>query len=444
MNVSTWLALFCAVSTVSAALPCRVEVTEEGCGWPVPLVELRSTHEMRFVTDNAGVAWIDAPELMNRPCWFSVRGHGYGLPKDGFGYSGIRLTPQAGKTLKIRVKRMNLARRIGRLTGAGLFLEGAYRESGCFGCDSVQTARFGGERYWFWGDTTLAFYPLGIFHTTGAKRRATPFPAIPPLSPDYQWFRTEEGAIRGVAPMAGSGPTWISGVVTLPDGTGKEHLCASYVKIKPPLEPIVAGLCEWDVSIDQFRPVQEIWRAGKEKCPALPDGHAVFWRAENGQEWILFGNPFPQLKCPAAFDAWRDPATWDRIVPPENPLCADGKGRVVPHSGSIQWSRYRKRWITIFTEKFGKPSAFGEVWYAEADSPLGPWKNAVKVLSHENYTFYNPMIHPDEGGDPLPYVLFEGTYTKTFADHAVPTPRYEYTQMLYRLDFTEIEKGREK
>ena len=36
--------------------------------------------------------------------------------------------------------------------------------------------------------------------------------------------------------------------------------------------------------------------------------------------------------------------------------------------------------------------------------------------------------------DEKPILLFEGTYTAEFSDHAHPTPRYNYNQMLYRLD----------
>ena len=81
-----------------------------------------------------------------------------------------------------------------------------------------------------------------------------------------------------------------------------------------------------------------------------------------------------------------------------------------------------------------QPSAFGEVWYAEADSPYGPWGPAVKVLSHENYTFYNPRLHPEFTPADSPILLFEGTYTQTFANRPEPTPRYDYNQILYRLD----------
>jgi hypothetical protein len=85
-------------------------------------------------------------------------------------------------------------------------------------------------------------------------------------------------------------------------------------------------------------------------------------------------------------------------------------------------------------ETFGKPSAFGELWYAEAASPVGPWGPAVKVLTHENYTFYNPRLHPEFTAADSPILIFEGSYTREFADKPYPTPKYDYTQILYRLD----------
>jgi hypothetical protein len=106
---------------------------------------------------------------------------------------------------------------------------------------------------------------------------------------------------------------------------------------------------------------------------------------------------------------------------------------VKPHAGSIAWNAFRKRWVTVFQQVFGKPSAFGEIWYAEADSPTGPWGPAVKILSHKNYTFYNVRIHPEFTPEDSPILLFEGTYT-TFLTNAQPTPRYDYNQILYRLD----------
>jgi hypothetical protein len=73
-----------------AVEPCRIEVVDKQNGWPVPLVQLRTTHSALFVTDNAGVIALDAPELMGREVWFDVLGHGYEVKKDGFGMRGLR------------------------------------------------------------------------------------------------------------------------------------------------------------------------------------------------------------------------------------------------------------------------------------------------------------------------------------------------------------------
>lgn len=428
-----------------AATSCCIEVTEKGTGWPVPLVMLRTTHNVTLVTDNAGVAALDIPELMGAETWFFVEGHGYEVPKDGFGMRGIRLTPRPGTTLSIKVNRTIIAKRLGRLTGAGLFAESqklgremTWRESGIVGCDSVQNAVHRGRLFWLWGDTSLSRYPLGIFHSTSATTAIKPWTAFkPPIKTAYQYFTGPKGAPRGVAKMPGSGPTWLTGYVSLPDKTGAPRLVASYVKITPPLEAYQWGLCVWNEKTESFDRLKVLWTKSEKtpKAPPVPEGHPTLWRDPKGKEWILFGNPLPTLKCPATFEAWQDPASWIVMTPQRDMAATGGNGkRVKPHSGSMAWNGFRQRYVTVFMEHFGKPSAFGEIWYAEAPSPAGPWGPAVKVLSHDNYTFYNVRLHPECTPEDSPVLLFEGTYTRQFADRPFPTARYDYNQILYRLD----------
>jgi len=439
-----WVAWWVGVCCAAAVTPCRLEIVEEGSGWPVPLVELRTTHGVRFVSDNAGVIAFDLPELMGRETWFDVIGHGYERSKDGFGYRGVRLKPEEGKTLRVEVRRTIIARRLGRITGAGLFAESQktgrdldWPESGVLGCDSVQNAVHSGRLYWLWGDTTLAHYPLGIFHMTGAT---TPVQALasltPPVRLKFEHFRDGQGCVKGLAPMPGSGPTWLTGVASLPAADGRARLVAIYSKIRNHLDAYEWGLCVWDETKQEFERLKVLWNKSAEspKEPPLPKGHPVFWRDEQGVEWVLFGDPFPRLRCPATFEAWKDPKTWKEIPAPAHPVsAADGKP-VKPHTGSIAWHPWRKRWVSVFMEAFGKPSAFGELWYAEADSPFGPWGPAVKVLTHENYTFYNPRLHIEFTPPNSPVLIFEGTYTAEFADKPQVTPRHNYNQVLYRLD----------
>lgn len=423
-----------------------IQIVEERTGWPVPLVELRTTHHARFVSDNSGNIAFDLPELIGRETWFDVRADGYEVKADGFGMRGVRLTPMPGKLLTVELKRTSIARRVGRLTGAGQFAESQklglprdWPESGIVGQDSVQNAVHRGKLFWFWGDTTLAKYPLGIFDGTGATTEISPLRTpYPSLYLRLNYFTNETGAPRGIAPMPGKGPTWVTGLASLPDKTGTPRLVCAYMKIKPPLEAYEWSLATWNEEKNIFEKLKTVWTKSDTapKAPPIPEGHPVSWKDAAGKEWLLFGNPFPTLRCPATFEAWQDAKTWE-VLKPQPSLTGSNGETVKPHSGSIAWHPWRKRCVTVFMQAFGKPSAFGELWYAEADAPTGPWGTAVKVLSHGNYTFYNPRLHIEFAPADSPHLFFEGTYTMQFANQPTPTPRYDYNQILYRLDLND-------
>ncbi len=428
--------------------PCRIEVVERGSGWPVPLVELRTTHQVRFITDNAGVVALNLPEVMGSETFFHVSSDGYEVPEDRFGHRGVRLKPEPGKTLRIEVTRTMIARRLGRLTGGGLFAESqqtgrdaGWLESGVFGCDSVQTALHRGRRYWLWGDTTLPEYPLGIFDSLGATSARLPLKSFePPLRVEFDFVRNDRGRLRGVTPMPGSGPTWATAMVSLPDRQGTAHLVCSYMKVRNHLEDYEWGLAVWSEADRRFERLKVLWNKSvvAPQPPPIPRGHAVPWQDASGTAWMLFAHPFPTLRCPASFEAWQDPGSWMVIPAPETVEAAGTGERIRPHdgvhSGGMGWHPWRQRWVTVFMQAGGRPSPLGELWYAEASSPTGPWGPAVKVLSHRNYTFYNPCLHLDFTPADSPVLLFEGTYTKEFAGNPQPTPRYDYNQILYRLD----------
>ena len=423
--------------------PCRIVVVEKGTGWPVPLVELRTTGQVRYISDNAGVVAFDQVELMGQEVWLEIRSPGYGVAKDSFGNCGVRITPEPGRTLTIEIERQMLAKRIGRLTGGGLFAESQrfgehldWRESGIIGSDSVQCVPYGGKLLWLWGDSNIPGYPLGIFNSSGAR---SPQPSaeqlIPPLQLPLDYFCSAQGKPRGIAPLSGDGPTWIFGMFTLRDAAGKERVGGCYSKIKGMLDVYETGLVVWDDVKQIFIRERVLWEksSGKPLPKALPTGQASPWRDATGKEWVLFGNPFPTMRCPASFAAWSDPGQWQELTPQSELKGADGT-TVTPHTGAIGWHPGRKRWITVFMQRGGKPSHLGEIWYAEADEPTGPWGTAVKILSHENYTFYNIRLHLDWTPSGKPWLYFEGTYTALFTDNPAPTPRYDYNQILYRLD----------
>eukprot|EP00456_Euglypha_rotunda_P092308 TRINITY_DN971_c0_g1_i5.p1 TRINITY_DN971_c0_g1~~TRINITY_DN971_c0_g1_i5.p1 ORF type:complete len:201 (+),score=52.17 TRINITY_DN971_c0_g1_i5:442-1044(+) len=111
----------------------------------------------------------------------------------------------------------------------------------------------------------------------------------------------------------------------------------------------------------------------------------------------------------------------------------DGGKVIEAHRGSVAWNQHRNKWILITTQ-LGGTSMLGEVWCAEAERPEGPWVNAKKIVTHDKYSFYNPKQHPQFAAGDGRYVFFEGTYTQSFSGNSDPTPRYEYNQMMYRLD----------
>ena len=310
-GLALWTTLFAATKELPVQPPCRIEVVEKGTRWPVPLVELRTTHNVRFVTDNAGIIAFDLPELMGKETWFDVIGHGYEVPRDGFGSRGVRLKPEHGKTIRVEVNRTIIAKRLGRLTGGGLFaesqklgLEPQWRESGILGCDSVQNAVHRGKLFWAWGDTTLTHYPLGIFDMTSATTAPQPLNSFePPLKLQFNYFTDKHGKPRGVAKMPGSGPTWVSAYVSLPDKSGRPRLVGTYIKVKPPMEAYESGLCIWNDNSESFEPHRILWTKSEAtpKSPPTPDGHPAFWKDGDGKEWVLFGNPLPTLRCRATF-----------------------------------------------------------------------------------------------------------------------------------------------
>ena len=88
----------------------------------------------------------------------------------------------------------------------------------------------------------------------------------------------------------------------------------------------------------------------------------------------------------------------------------------------------------MIISQIGGSSLLGEVWYAEAPEPTGPWKYTRKIVSHNNYSFYNPKQHPLFNTDGGRTIYFEGTYTNMFSGNKNPTPGYNYNQIMYKVD----------
>ena len=462
-----------AAPLLHAAVPeyFQVQVVDEQTGRGVPLVELDTVNHLRLITDSAGRVAFNEPGLMRREIFFFVRSHGYEFPKDGFGFAGARLRIEPGAKAVLKIRRLNIAERLYRVTG-----EGIYRDSVLLGektplaeplgsgqvagQDSVVMVPYLGKLFWFWGDTMRLKYPLGHYWTSGAT---SDLPGHGGLDHgdgvNLHYFVDAEGFSKPMCRLGvKEGPVWIDGLLTITDATGRERLVCHYSHVKTLGEVLDHGLAIFNDDKAEFEKIVEFPLADSVRCP---HGHPIRYRDASG-DWIYFGQPFPMsrvkadlkhLADPASYEVWtrdgwkRETKSLDAAA--ERALLKSGKlkqsevrfqpvdvdtGKPLQmHFGSVCWNDYRKRWIMIAVAREGGPSFLGEVYYAEAPDLTGPWLRAKKVVTHYKYSFYNPVQHPFFDQDGGRVIYFEGTYAETFSGAPVATPRYDYNQIMYRL-----------
>lgn len=117
-----YLAAINSQAKLMAAEPyCQIRVVDEATGRGVPLVELETVNNICLVTDSAGNIAFHEPGLVGREVFFHVRSHGYEYPADGFGIRGVRLKVVSGSSITLKLRRRNIAERLYRITGGGIY-----------------------------------------------------------------------------------------------------------------------------------------------------------------------------------------------------------------------------------------------------------------------------------------------------------------------------------
>jgi len=457
----------------------------------VPLVTLRTVNNIRYVTDSQGVIAFAEPGLMNGDVFFFVESHGYAFPKDGFGMQGRSLKTTSGHTEVLEIDRLNLAERLYRVTGQGIYRDSLLAglpvpvkhpllNGQVMGQDSVFTCLFQGRLFWFWGDTNRPSYPLGNFAMSGAVSALPEQGGLDPeIGVDLTYFVNEKGFSRAMAPMKERGLVWLDGIMTVPDQNAGTRMVARFARLKSLGEVLERGLMVFN---DQTRRFEAIVRSGLDFLPFSNTGHA-FPVSIKGQQYYYFTTPSPvgvRMRVKALYSQATDPNAYEILCAPRThesdeqasePCCwrrfgellhetqlsraaliktlekevtdlnvydvETGKA-VTPHNGTVYYNTYRKRWIAIFCQRFGDSSALGEIWFAEADAPTGPWAYARKIVTHNKYSFYNPKHHVLFDKYQGRRIFFEGTYTHSFSGSlATATPRYDYNQVMYGLDLAD-------
>ncbi|HEX7449848.1 MAG TPA: hypothetical protein VF306_19975 [Pirellulales bacterium] len=476
-----------------------IQVVDDQTGRGVPLVELETVNHVRLVTDSAGRVAFAEPGLMDQIVFFLVRSHGYEIPKDGFGYAGVRLQTAAGGSATIKLQRRNIAERLYRATGQGIYRDSVLLgertpiaqpllSAQVAGLDSVQAAVHGGQIYWFFGDTLRPAYPLGHFGTAGATSR---LPGGGGLSPDrgidFDFFRGDDGFSRPTCDWKTQHPVWIDGLLSVDDESGEPRLLAHYSIMKSLGERLEHGLARFDEEKRAFEKLRVLDLSQPWQCPRE---HPVRVKTDDG-EFFYFLTPDSLVRAPARFEALTKPENyecfncladgalesaapllrdangklryrWTKHAPPVGQLAerrllrsgkikpdeahwqvADAAGKTVQmHNGSLTRNEYLGKWLWLAVES-GGTSPLGEVWLAVADSPEGPWRQATKIVTHDRYSFYNPAHLPFFDEQEGRIIYFMGTYAETFSGNPVATPRYDYNQIVYRLDLADPRLGPE-
>jgi hypothetical protein len=475
----------------------EIQVVDATTGRGVPLVELEMVDRTRYLTDSAGRAAIDEPGLENESVFFHVRSHGYEFPKDGFGLAGARVKLVPGGKEVLKIKRLNIAERLYRTTGAGIYrdtvllghpapIEQPMVNARVMGQDSIQRVIYQGRIFWFWGDTSQVGYPLGNFRMSGATSELPGSGGLDPgVGVNLKYFMGENGFAKGMFPIKPAGDLiWADGFLVVNDASGKERMIAHYQRLKGLGQPLGRGLAIYNDRAHEF---EELKKLDLEEKWRFPQGHPIT-TTNGGVKYFQFGLNFPNVRVKAQFDALLNGEEyeaftciadgssaktnetklirngdgklvyrWTRNAPPtgakeERELIAAGlmtrdearfqpadaeSGKTVQmHAGSVCWNAWRKKWVLICSQIYGT-SMLGEIWYAEADDPTGPWLKARKIVTHEKYSFYNPAQHPFFNQDEGRVIYFEGTYTAEFSGNTSHTPRYDYNQLVYRLDLSD-------
>ena len=486
--------MFLALAFDALAAPYfAIKVVDESTGRGVPMVELETVSHVSFFTDSNGLVALDDPDLLDRRVFFHIRSHGYVFPPDGLGSYGRALEVKAGESVELKIKRVNIAERLYRMTGAGIYHDSRLlgvpapeeHDGQVAGQDSMVAAVYGGKIFWLGGDTMRLAYPLGHFRTCGATTPAEG------LDPDREiplhYFSGADGFSRGLWPFAPGEAkhllVWTDGLLVAPDRSGRPRLIAHY-EVHRSLDDVAEhGLGVFNDETEVFDRIKTFER---ENAWQHPRGHAVTGRGANAGYFLFRAKhehhaPFPAVRVKATLSALSEPSTyeaftcrradgsierdeadravwaWRRHAVPltqtdERALLRSGQLREEEAhyqvrdlekrkpmdlaAGSVCWNEFRQKWVLLAQQRGGTSFA-GEIWFSEADEVTGPWRWARKIVTHQRQTFYNPVQHDflDREGGRLIY--FEGTYTNEFSGNPAATPRYQYNQILYRLDLAD-------
>ena len=459
-----------------------IRAVDKESGRAIPLVQLKTLNSLVYHTDNGGIVAFSEPDLMNMNLYFEIKSAGYRYPMDKTGRQGVSLKVIAGKDTTLYLQRLNIAERLYRITGPGQFVHSNKLlpkddkintlKGGVLGQDSNLGVPYKGGIFWAWGDSFLPKEYHGNFSVAGGwsdmpgQKSWTPEDKV-----DFQYIVDKNGLSKPMIHLEGPGYVWFDWLMNIAGMNGEEQLIAKYSRVN-------AFFGNYERGIAVFNDQKEVFEKYADDSNWLPDIATMdhpFKGESQGREYyfttaeFLFTrvkttladisradhyevfSPFKPSKGKNSQELTIDRVdngsvrySWKKHVPRLNyskqkDLISQGvisqeeahiqtldliSGQEVDVGrGSISWNPYRQRWILIAGKQ--------DVWYSEADTPVGPWVYVVKVASHDQF-FYNPVHHPFLDQEEGQRIYFQGTFTKFFSKEPA-IPRYDYNQLMYGL-----------
>lgn len=444
----------------------EVTIVDRETNQGIPMVELKLLNALVFHADNDGHVRIDAPDLQDAQHYFEIKSPGYRYGQDETGRASVVLNVRGASDTTLYMDRTQHAERLYRITGSGRQVhheKASVREvrpvSGILGQDSNLALPFDGKILWIWGDTFLPGAYKGNFSVAGAWSSD---PRIANWSPangiPFNHVVNNTGRSRPMIQLEGPGYVWLDWLMSIPDESNQKILLAKYARVDAYFGNYERGLATYSPGDSIFIKLKETpeWLSALHTCqhptPVLVGEKEYYYlfdafnfsRVERSLDHATNPDKYEELvfEFSTSQDAEIFPLIWQsheavsqQRLPESDSAASQAEGKlhalrdlvtgeqIEPGRGSVTWNPFRKRWICIWGNK--------DIWYTEAETPVGPWVYARKVAEHQHF-FYNPVHHAfldEEGGR---RIYFEGTFTKFFSPEP-PIPRYEYNQIMYGL-----------
>ena len=301
----------------------RIQVVDEQTGRGVPLVELRTVNQVRYVTDSNGIAAFDEPGLFDTKVFFTVTSHGYEAAKDNFGLPRRRAPGHRGRLGADQgpapEHRRAALPRHGRgiyrdsiLTGDRVPIREPLLNGRVMGQDSVVERRLPGEDLLVLGRYQPPGLPLGNFHVPGATSELPgqggldPRGRRPELLPRRQGLRAADCALARRRADLDLGP----GRPARPRGLGPDvrQLCQG-PQHAAGLPARARRVPPGDASVREGRRVPDAARYPGD----YPSGHAFLYR-DRGVDYVYYATPYPLVRVPADPERLRDPLAFESFT----------------------------------------------------------------------------------------------------------------------------------